>query len=382
MIAEVDMAQDNAELDDSALCKKVQAFLSKDFGAYDTDLKSYQESTPAPKAAPMPLSKAEVAQAEVMGWAAMFYSHNYELAADRFEEVWEAYLAANVMEMGAFQKWIWAKAVFLQSTQDQPTTRARAFELAAEAIKRGGQASWFNRLRVSLNRAKAEKSAAASLIQHDYGATLVRSFDDHLEVLGTKERFEKYCKNLTEGLGSEKHQKYCEALEILGKLLGYQATRPKGQAVTDNRWRGTFGQTKEVMTFEAKIEHQDGNTITATHMGQAHNQYNRAVAEFNHLGYGVRGTIVTHLKGIDPTAQSSAGIIRIIDKGTISALWERVHTLLSNYRGGWSVDDIASRGPAMEALYAKCPPTGWLFRVIDQDNLFISADLLLKEWPN
>jgi hypothetical protein len=381
MIAEVDMAQDNAELDDAALSQKVHAFLSKDFVAFDADLGSYQQSAPTTKNVPMPLSKAEVAQAEVMGWAAMFFSHNYELAADRFEDVWEAYLAANVMEMGAFQKWIWAKAVSLQSTQDQPKAKQLAFDLAAEAIKRGGQASWFNRLRASLNRAKTEKASPVPAFQQDYGATLVRSFDDHLEHLGTQERFEKFCKNLSEGLASEKHQKYCESLESLGKLLGYQASRPKGQAATDSRWRGTFGQTKEVVTFEAKIEHQDGNVITPTHMGQAHNQFNRATAEFNHLGYGVRGTIVTHLTNVDPAAQSSAGIIRVIKKESVSALWDRVNSLLATYRDGWSLDDVAVRRPAMEALYAKCPPTGWLFRALDEDTLFISADLMLREWP-
>ena len=158
MIAEVDMAQDNAELDDAALREKVRAFLSQEFAAYDTDLSAYQQSAPATKIVPAPLSAPEVAQAEVMGWAALFASHNYDLAADRFEEVWDAYLKANVIEMGAFQKWLWAKAVSLQSTQDQPAAKTRSFELADEAIKRGGQASWFNRLRASLNRARSHRS--------------------------------------------------------------------------------------------------------------------------------------------------------------------------------------------------------------------------------
>src|ERR1019366_4605066 len=154
MIAEVDMAQDNADLDDVPLSEKVSAFLSQDFATYDADLDAYQKAVP-PTKAPTFLFAPEVTQAEVMGWAALFASHNYGLAADRFEEVWNAYLKENVMEMGAFQKWLWAKAVSLQSTQDQPTAKARAFELADEAIKRGGQASWFNRLRASLNRAQS-----------------------------------------------------------------------------------------------------------------------------------------------------------------------------------------------------------------------------------
>ena len=163
--------------------------------------------------------------------------------------------------------------------------------------------------------------------------------------------------------------------------MGYQAKRPKGKAATDNRWRGTFAQIKEVITFEAKIEHEDGNAVTPSHMGQAHNQLNRAIAEFSNLGYTIRGTIVTHLQGIEPSASSSAGPIRILRKEAISALWDQVHSLLAAYREGWSLDDVGARQPAATALIAKCPPDGWLSRVLDVDELFIGAEGLLKEWP-
>ncbi len=381
MIAEVDMAQDNAELDDATLAKKVVAFLSQDFAEFDHALSNYQQSAPTPKHAANPLSAPDVALAEVQGWNALFASHNYDLAAGRFEEVWDAYLKANVIEMGAFQKWCWAKAVGLQSTQDQPKAEAVAFELATEAIKRGGQASWFNRLRSSLNRAKAGQSRPILSGGNEYAAALVRSFDDHLELLGSKERFQKFCKNLSEGLASEKHQRYCEALEVLGKLLGYQASRPKGQAVTDNRWRGTFGQCKEVVCFEAKIEHEDAKTITPGQMGQAHNQLNRAINEFGHLGYTVRGTIVTHLSEIDPAATSSAGPIRVIKKEAVVGLSDVVVKLLTTYREGWSLDDVSARQPAALVLFEKCPQVGWLTRAVDVDGLMLGPDVVLKEWP-
>ena len=59
---------------------------------------------------------------------------------------------------------------------------------------------------------------------------------------------------------------------MLGELIGYTATRPKYGAATDCRWRGAFGQAREIFTFEAKIEHTPTNKITATDLGQAHNQ--------------------------------------------------------------------------------------------------------------
>ncbi len=328
------------------------------------------------------MSGTEVVQAEVTAWAALFGSHNYQIAADKFEETWNAYKAANVIEMGAFQKWNWAKAVNLQSAQDEPTAKQRSFELADEAIKRGGQASWFNRLRTSLNRAKNMPFTVAQSRAGGYAATFVRSLDDLFERLGTRERVEKFCKNVSEGLVSEKHQQYAEALESLGTLLGFQAARPKGNAATDGRWRGTFGNVREILTCEIKIEHENGTSITATDVGQAHIQLNRAISEFGSLGFDVRGTIVTHLSEIEAAAKSSIGPLRIIRKEAILALCQRVQTLLWAYRERWSVDDVSVRLPAAEALYTKCPEEGWLFRALDLDCLFVEAEHLLKEWPS
>ena len=119
--------------------------------------------------------------------------------------------------------------------------------------------SWFNRLRASLNRARAVAATAAAVANDEYSAALTRSFDDHLEQLGTKgTKFESFCTRISECLASDKHSKLCEGLEKLGILLGYQPSRPKHKAATDNLWRGTFGNVKEVATFEAKVEHSDG----------------------------------------------------------------------------------------------------------------------------
>src|SRR5205823_5914916 len=80
MVAEVDMAQDNADLNDNALAEKVRAFLMSDFSAYDADLAAYQEAVPQAMVLPSPLSAPEIVQAEVMGWTALFASKNYQIA--------------------------------------------------------------------------------------------------------------------------------------------------------------------------------------------------------------------------------------------------------------------------------------------------------------
>jgi hypothetical protein len=187
---------------------------------------------------------------------------------------------------------------------------------------------------------------------------------------------------IRDNLSSDKHSQFCDGLEKLGSLLGYKATRPKGNAATDNRWRGIFGNEREVIAFEAKVEHGDGREVTPTHMGQAHNQYNRALTEFSQSGYTVRGTLATHLIKIDAAAKSAAGPIRIIGKDDLLELLQRVQTILSVYREGWSPDDIAVSQIAAEKTYPKIPRAGWLVRALDKQVLFISAADLLKEWPS
>jgi hypothetical protein len=73
MIAEIDMAQDTAELDDTTISEKVRAFLKQDFSPYDADLKNYQAEVPQVAAKVTKLSDADIVQSEVTGCAPMFW---------------------------------------------------------------------------------------------------------------------------------------------------------------------------------------------------------------------------------------------------------------------------------------------------------------------
>ena len=91
--------------------------------------------------------------------------------------------------------------------------------------------------------------------------------------------------------------------------------------------------------------------------------------------------MVTHLKAIEKSAESSLGKIRIIEKEAIVELWERLRTLLSVYRDGWSLDDIDARQSAAQMISSRLPPVNWLIRVIETDGTFLSSKVLLREWP-
>lgn len=379
IIAEIDMAQDSAEIEVEVLVSRVEDFLQGDFSEYDRDIQAYLGSVPI-RAAQPPLP--DTSEDEVIGWASLFASQNYEIAADRFERCWDTARSANLIEIGALYGWQWAKALYLQSLLGEPSARDRALMVFEDAIRRGGLVSWFNRMRASLNRARQVPAASGEITRDDYASHLIRTFDDILEIHGvTGNRFDRWCDPITKLLQSESHAQYQEGLERLGRVLGYHATRPRYGTATDCRWRGVFGNSREVVTFEAKIEHADSQEISAHDVGQAHNQLARALREHEPHGYTVRGTIVTHLTAIARDAEASAGTIKILTKPAVLALWERVRLILSLYRDGWSLHDIPARMAAAQTVLARLPATGWLIRAIDADARFIATDHLLAEWP-
>jgi hypothetical protein len=197
-------------------------------------------------------------------------------------------------------------------------------------------------MRASLNRA-GRQTVLANGPETDYAEVLIRSFDDLLERMGNRgHQFDRWCTRITSILEAERHAQFQEGLEELGSILGYHANRPRYRAATDCCWRGTFGNSREVVTFEIKIEHLPSNQIEVHDVGQAHIQLTRALNEFNQQGYIVRGTILTHLTEIDPSAEVSAGGIKILGKEAILGLWNLVRGLLSLYRERWSLDDIAT----------------------------------------
>lgn len=97
-------------------------------------------------------------------------------------------------------------------------------------------------------------------------------------------------------------------------------------------------------------------------------------------GYTVRETIVTHLSTLTPDAESAAGSVKILKKEAALALWERVKVLLSRYRDGWSLDNIAARRASAQTIYASLPETGWLIKALDVERRFISTDRLCTDW--
>jgi hypothetical protein len=375
VLAEIDLAENHTELSTAELTRYVEGFLRQEFARFDQELAEAAREVP-PVHAPEPDDSTD----EVTGWLELHWRQNYLAAEQRFRARQEAYAERGVRELGAFAQWCEAKAAFLEGRRGDPAAAQRALDLLERAIARGSASSWFNRLRSSLLRQRRAVARDVTVSTDDFRVAVTRAFDELLERVGPR-RLDRWCAQVDTGLRSDNHDQFCAALAELGGLLGYTSTRPRYGTATDCRWRGVFGNWREAVTWEAKIEHRPDAAVDAHAIGQANNQRNRAEADLGHIGYQVRGTVVTHMERAEPSAASSAGPIKIVRKEAVLELWARTNALLGAYASEWSADSTEARLLAADRITPRLPPTGWLDRALIHDELFVDAMALLSEWP-
>ena len=181
IVAELDMGQDQAEVDASALCASVEKFLSGDFSEYDEQLNEYLSDVPNDKEQSQ---ITDTSADEVVGWSAMFWSGNFLVAQQRFERCWEKAKKDGLLEIGALHGWHRAKALHLLGLQGDSGAQQKALDVLEAAIRRGGQSAWFNRMRGSLNRARSVSDMSNGAFDDDYFAEVIRAFDDLLDQYG------------------------------------------------------------------------------------------------------------------------------------------------------------------------------------------------------
>ena len=378
IVAEMDMGQDAAEVEASALCANVDKFLSGDFSEYDDHLKEYISEVPTYKTQP---NITDTSADEVVGWTAMFASENFSVAQQRFEKCWDAAKKDGLLEIGALHGWHRAKALFLQGLLGDGSAEHKALEVLEAAIQRGGQSAWFNRMRGSLNRVRKMSDEASGAFDDDYFVEVMRAFDELLDHYGnTGVRFQQHCNRIAEQLQSDSHNVFLEGLETIGKLLGYTASRPENPGAPDCVWRGNFGSFREVVTYEAKIEDSPSNEVILSDLGQAHNQKTKADSYYGSRGFVVSGAIVTHLTQLGAGVEDSLGDIRVISKQAICDLWVKIRSALVLYRDKWLPDNLAANLQAAQSIKSRIPETGWLTRALSHGSPFVNSEELLKEW--
>lgn len=375
VLAEIDIAENHTELSNRELVEYVERFLGRDFMAFDAELAEAIRDLPE-----MHMPEPDDATDEVSGWLELHARQNYRVAEEHFRNRQEVYSQHGLRELGAFAQWCEAKAAFLEGRRGDPAAAQRALETLRQAIERGGASSWFNRLQSSLLRNQQVQKKSLTINPDDFRVAMIQAFDELLERIDPR-KLDRWCARLDADLRSSSHDRFASALAELGKLLGYTATRPRYGAATDCLWRGIFGNWREAVTWEAKIEQGAKASVDAHAIGQANNQRNRAETELGPSGYRVRGTVVTHMQRIEPSAASSAGPIKVIRKEAVLELWVRTKTLLGAYADDWAQDNSEARLLAADRIAPKLPPTGWLDRALTCQELFVDTTSLLDEWP-
>ena len=382
IVAELDMGQDAAEAEASALCASVEKFLSGDFSEYDGQLTGYLSDVPTDK---KPAGITDSSADEVVGWSAMFWSENFPVAQQRIERCWESAKKDGLLEIGALHGWHHAKALYLQGLRGDGSAEQKALDALEAAIQRGGQSAWFNRLRGSLNRARKMSEESGQAFDDDYFVEVIRAFDELLDQYGnTGVRFEQYCNRAAEQLQSDSHDVFLEGLETVGRLLGYTASRPKNKypGAPDCVWRGNFGRFSEIFTYEAKIEDSPSNEIALSDIGQSHNQKTTAETYYGSRGFVVNGAVITHLTELGAGVEHSLGDLRIISKQAIFDLWLKLRAALVIYRDKWLPANLVANLQAAQSIKSSIPRTGWLTRACDHGSAFVTSEELLKEWES
>jgi len=345
-------------------------FLSGDFTEFD------QRETAVRPPAPGPVVKTTAAGTvsdEVEGWRALFEQRNFSRAAVSFEAI-SAKLADAEREHRGFWKYMEAFAEYLRHVFDgQPGALQVSLGHLERAILEGGSSSWFNRLRKAKNTlaGKAEPAAAP-----DQSAVLDR-WDELVEKYPHfKGRFLKWQAALRAYFDGT-HNQVCAALQSLGHLLGFVATRPAGSGVADGLWVGR----DHAITLEAKID-VGRDSISLADVNQADGHRRGVETELTLSAEKVAALIVTSMRAIDPEASRALGTVRVLPLDLVGEIQARLEPMMRGYWKGWSRDDAAGRGRLRSIAVKQLPPPRWLLRAIKTSaGPFLTEAELFAEWP-
>lgn len=373
--AEIDIAQDLARADTSDVADQVTTFLHRDFSAYDIHV-TEAEAVGLPQP---PQRSAVSAASEVEGWRRMRVE-NFVGAAESFAEWAAACQVAGLREQAAFALTCQARASLLAGRDGDAAAEARARELIRQAIGAGGiRSTWFNGLRASI---ASDAAAGAGFVAESDEAVdqMLTTFDLRATADGGhRPKFERLRARVAGYLATGSHAEFQEGLEELGRLLGFQAIRPRGSGATDARWSWTEGGQRQMLVLEAKVEHVEHNALAVGDVDQTSGQLTAARNEHGPRGVVCRAAIVSHLQP-DATASGRLGEVVLISKDATVALWERAAGLYARYLNAWHPDDPAARRQAIADVEGQLPRARWLSETLDANDK-IGPTEMLASWP-
>ena len=310
---------------------------------------------------------------EVNGWRALYGTRDFTTAAKCFEGV-SSNLADAEREHRGFWKYLEAHSEYLRHVLDgQPGALDACINHLEQAVNEGGSSSWFNRLRPVLNKLKGSRELPTEV---DFSA-LFDKWDELAERYPFfKGRFLKWQAGVKAYLDGT-HNQVCEALHVLGHVLGFQASRPEGPGAADGVW--VVGD--HTVTLEAKID-VGRERVSLADVNQANGHRRSQSAALGLPEEQVRSIVVTVMGEIDNTASRALGEVRILRLDLVVELQARLERIMRVYWKGWSRDDASARGDLRRAVARILPPPAWLPRALERTGTpFIDEAILFGEWP-
>lgn len=197
------------------------------------------------------------------------------------------------------------------------------FRRASKAVR---GASWFARLTFALDEKDAERTVSDFL-----NVSAAEYIESHLVGLGlTGTKFDRALKETAALIGDVDPDKFDTGLTHLGKMIGFDAERPKGKGVPDSIWRiaGEY-----VILFEGKSDEtpDDEISISTCRQSQGHKEWFSARPFFTQHAK-VFTVLVSPRKVMDDDALPHARGLFYLHLEDVRALYAEVGAFLREVR--------------------------------------------------
>ena len=282
---------------------------------------------------------------------------DYAAAAGHAETAADTLARLGQVEHAAFWRYVAAQAEWADGAN------GRAIDLLRAAVTETQNTAWFVRLRKVL--------ATLTRQQVNVGADQPwAGWDDWLRSAGPVRAVDAV--NRMSGAWAGTHDQQAEALVLLGRLAGVDASRPVGNAVTDTVWafigrRGTCQRLWEVKTGDPDRVPRDWVDQNIGQVATARSASSRAQ---------VSGCILTHLTEMEPEAAAAArDETTIVTVAAAETLTSTLAALFRDYAGRWGEGTVAERGSARDAVQSRLPDPNWVGRLLKPGRLVTRADV-------
>jgi hypothetical protein len=306
---------------------------------------------------------------EVDGTLAL-WREDYGLAERLFNRIAQA--LAQTREHRAF--WLAMRALALKLASDYGDQPAAAQCRAAmrAAATAGAMSTFFTRLRMAEGRLQGEAATVIDDRQDDIFAAWDRLIDRYG---ADGPHFDRWSRRLVDDVGSSNHDTIARALATVGEtLLGVSAEARKATAGEEDAY-WDLAEPRRILAFEVKLA-PDAQRIVNDDVEQAEGAVRALQTE---RGSGARGLLVTPYRACDETAAARLDRVRLIERNLVVAEVEKLLAIVREYRRGWN-DDSAVRAERRRAVAGSLPPADWLWRAVEQAEVWIEDEHLAATW--